>query len=473
MDTTAVAPQAGVASRLPHRWRALGLLSAAQFMLILDVTVVTVALPDATAALGLDRVAATWVMSAYTLAFGGLMLLGGRAADLFGARRVAMTGLAIFTTASLVCGLAGGAEMLVAGRAAQGVGAALLSPSALSIVTTIFHGTERVRALSVWSGLGGLGAAVGVLVGGALTAGPGWPWVFYINLPVGLVVLATLPSTVPAQRPLPGRRRIDLPGALTVTAATGALVYALVGAGDRGWVNAATLVPLGAAVVLYLGFVLLQRMVASPLVDLSILTRRSVVAGALLMITATGVLVANLFLGSFYLQRLHGLDALTTGLLYLPVAVGTVVGAHTSGHVLARFGPRRVVPVGLALTAVGSVTPAIMPGVAALIVGLSVAALGLGATFVTAFTTAIAHVDHRQAGLASGIVNTFHELGGAIGVALASTLAASSLEAARPVTEGFGNAFVGTSVAAVAAAVLVPWLLPGGRPTGVVRPHAH
>src|SRR5918995_1077209 len=185
----------------PKRWRALALLSVAQFMLILDITVVTIALPSIGVDLGLSRATLTWVVTAYTLMFGGLMLLGGRAADIFGARRLVLTGLTIFTASSLVAGPSVNAEMLIGGRVGQGIGAALLSPAALSIVSTTFHGSERNKALGVWGALAGSGAAVGVLLGGLLTAGPGWEWVFYINVPIGLVVLAALPGVVPARRP--------------------------------------------------------------------------------------------------------------------------------------------------------------------------------------------------------------------------------------------------------------------------------
>ncbi|HWD77374.1 MAG TPA: MFS transporter, partial [Kribbella sp.] len=225
----------------PRRWRLLGLLAVAQFMLILDVTVVAIALPNIETDLGLRRETLTWVVSAYTLMFGGLMLLGGRAADLFGSRRVVLTGLGVFTLASLTTGLAQGPEVLLAGRVAQGIGAAMLSPAALSVVTKTFDGEERNKALGIWSAMGGGGSAIGVLLGGLLTAGPGWQWVFYINLPIGLVVFVLLLRMLPADRPAQQQGRLDVPGALLVTAGTGTAIYALINAGDRGWLSAATL----------------------------------------------------------------------------------------------------------------------------------------------------------------------------------------------------------------------------------------
>lgn len=340
-------PAATEAPPGPRRWRALALISAAQFMLILDVTVVNVALPDIGADLGLTRATLTWVVTAYTLFFGGLMLLGGRLADVFGARRLMLAGLAVFTLASLVSGLAQNAPTLIGGRVAQGVGAALLSPAALATVTTAFHGPERNRALGVWAAIGGAGSALGVLLGGALTAGPGWRWVFFINVPAGLALLAALPVFVSARPAGQVRQRIDLPGAVLVTAATASLIYGLVSAGDAGWGSAGALVPLVAAVVLFAAFALVERSMRAPLMRVEMLTRRPVLAGAFLMLVATGILIGLFFLGSFYLQHLRGYSALATGLLFLPVAVGTGLGAHLGSRLVGRLGGRVVAVSGL------------------------------------------------------------------------------------------------------------------------------
>ncbi len=465
---TSSAREAAAPSR---RWRALALLSVAQFMLILDVTVVAVALPDIGADLDLGRSALTWVVSAYTLLFGGLMLVGGRAADLFGARRVAVTGLALFTAASAVAGLAGSTELLLAGRVGQGIGAALLSPAALSLVTTTFHGAERGRALAVWSSLGGAGAAIGVLLGGALTAGPGWQWVFYLNLPVGLALLAALPSAVGPSRPH-GRPRLDVPGALLVTSATAALIYGLINAGDAGWSAPGTWGPVAVAVALYAGFGALERRVRAPLMDLRILTRRPVLAGVFLILVATGVLIAGFFLASFALQHLYGYGPLATGLLFLPIAVATIAGTRAGGHALPRVGPRAVGALGLAVAAAGTTAPVLWSGPAPLVAGLGVAALGLGATFVTAFTTATAHVDHHGAGITSGIVNTFHEFGGSLGVAAVSGVAAAGITAAQPVPADFAGGFTLSALAAAVAAALAVLLVPAGTPPAATG-HGH
>jgi len=445
-----------------RRWRLLTLLSVAQFMLILDVTVVAIALPRIGADLGLERATLTWVISAYTLMFGGLMLLGGRAADLFGARRVVLSGLLLFTVASLVTGLASNATMLIGGRVAQGIGAALLSPAALSVVTRTFHGAERNKALGVCAALGGSGSAIGVLLGGVMTAGPGWEWVFYINVPIGIVVFAALVRTLPATRGAHHGQRLDVPGAVLVTAATGAAIYGLINAGDRGWTSARTLGTLGVALVLYAAFAMLQRVVKSPLMDLRILARRPVATGVLLMLVATVLMIASFFLGSFYLQHLQGYGALRTGLLFLPTALATIAGAHSAGTAIGHLGPRPVATAGLLLAAAGAAAPAFWSGTTPLVAGISVAAAGVGASFVAASTTALANVGHHEAGLASGIVNTAHEFGSAIGVAAVSSIAAAGIT--RGSQSGFTNGFTFAAVSALVAAVLAVLLIPGGRP---------
>ncbi|WP_102143126.1 MFS transporter [Mycobacterium hubeiense] len=455
-----------------RRWWALALLSVAQFMLILDVTVVTIALPHIGPDLELSRATLTWVMSAYTLLFGGLMLVGGRAADLFGARKVVIAGLALFTVASLVAGLAVNGAMLVGGRVEQGIGAALLSPAALSIVSTTFQGDERNRALGVWASLGGAGFAVGVILGGVLTAGPGWPWVFYINLPVGLAVLAALPATIPARRG-DGGRRIDLAGAAIATTATGAAIYGLINAGDHGWTAPWTLIPIAAAAVLYLAFAAIERAAESPLVNLGILTRRATTAGAVLMLVASGLLIAEFFLGSFYLQHQRGFSALATGLLFLPAAVGTIVGATTAGHAIAHLGGRTMAGAGLALAAAGAAVPALWLGTVSLVAGIGVAAAGLGATFVAATTTALARVEHHEAGVTSGIVNTFHELGAALGVAAISSIAAASLITTTAIGNGFTRGFGVAAMAALVAALVAVPVVPAGKPPAGMAAHAH
>src|SRR5215218_2729236 len=284
LDRNTDEPRAPQESADPRRWNALSVLSLAQFMLILDLTVVNVALPDLGTDLGLSRTAFTWAVSVYGLVFGGLLLLGGRLADIFGTRPMILTGLVIFTLASLACGLAQSETLLLGGRVGQGAGAALLSPAALAAITTGFHGVERNKALSVWASLGGVGFTAGVLIGGLLTSGPGWRWVFFINVPVGIVLVAAIRALVPLRRHPDRTARLDVLGAVTVTAATGLLIYGMLNAGDGGWADLGTLVPIAAAIVLYAVFVVVERTVRTPLMRLSLLARRPMAAGAFLML---------------------------------------------------------------------------------------------------------------------------------------------------------------------------------------------
>ncbi|MBA9002808.1 MFS transporter [Thermomonospora cellulosilytica] len=468
-------PVSGPASEAPGRWWLLVLLCLAQFMVILDVTVVNVALPVIAEELRLERATLTWVVTAYTLCFGGLMLLGGRLADALGRRRVFLAGLGLFTLASLGSGLAADAAMLVTARAVQGVGAALLSPAALSIVTTTFHGPDRNRALGVWAALGGAGAAVGVVLGGVFAAGPGWEWVFYINIPVGVLVAVALPMLAGAGRPGTGDSRIDLPGAVVGTAAVGALIYGLVRAGDTGWGDLPTLLALASAVVLLAVFALIERASRAPLVRPAMLARRPVIAGNLVMLAASGLLLAHFFLASQYLQHVLRLSALETGLLFLPVALVIGLGTHLGVRVIGRFGGRPAASAGFLLAAAGALLLARVPADGSALVdvlpGFALSGLGLGAALVAATTTAMSHIDHQDAGMASGLINTGHELGATLGIAFVSTVAAASLNATDPGSvDGFGAAFTAAAVVAVAMAVIGGRLVPKGRPPATDGP---
>jgi EmrB/QacA subfamily drug resistance transporter len=469
-------PREPQASTDPRRWTALAVVALAQFMLILDLTVVNVALPDLGADLGLSRTAFTWTVSAYGLVFGGLLLLGGRLADIFGTRPVILIGLVIFTLASLVTGLAQTQTVLLGGRIAQGVGAALLSPAALAAITSSFHGQERNKALSIWASLGGVGFTAGVLIGGILTAGPGWRWVFFINVPVGVALLAAIPAVLPPRRPDRAARRLDVLGAVTVTAATGLFIYGMINAGDAGWADLGTLLPIAAAIVLYAVFVVVERTVPTPLMHPSLLSRRPVAAGAFLMLIAAGVLIADLFLGSQYLQHLRGLSALETGLFFLPAALGLMIGAITAGRLVGTIGTRPLAVVGLTLVAIGN---GLLIGLSAdgnlyleALPGVVVFALGGGPLFVCATTSALGRVSLHEAGLVSGIVNTFNQLGAAICVAVASTVAAAGLTT-TPSIEGFTDAYTVFTVVAAVAAVVSLRLVPSGTPQMTSAPHAH
>jgi EmrB/QacA subfamily drug resistance transporter len=460
----------------PRRWKALAVVSVAQFMLILDLTVVNIALPDLGADLDLSRTALTWAVSVYGLVFGGLLLLGGRLADVFGARNVMLTGVVIFTLASLASGLAQYETLLIGGRVGQGAGAALVSPAALAAITTGFHGQERNKALSVWAALGGVGFTAGVLIGGILTAGPGWRWVFFINVPVGVVLLAAIRAVVSPRRRPDRAARVDVLGAVTVTAATGSLIYGMINAGDAGWADLGTLLPIAAAIVGYGVFVVVERTVPTPLMPLSLLSRRPITTGAFLMLIAAGVLIADLFLGSQYLQHLRGLSALETGLFFLPPALALMIGAIVAGRLVGTIGTRPVAVVALALVAIGN---ALLIGVSAdgnlyvqALPGVVVFALGGGPLFVAATTAALGRAGLHEAGLVSGVVQTFNQLGAAICVAVASTVAAAGLTG-TPSIDGFTDAFTVFTVVAAVAAVVSLRLVPSGTPQTTGAPHAH
>jgi EmrB/QacA subfamily drug resistance transporter len=460
-----------------RRWWVLVLLCLAQFMVILDVTVVNVALPEIAVQLGLSRTEMTWVVTAYTLCFGGLMLLGGRMADALGRRGVFVAGLLVFTLASLASGLAQSAAVLVTARAVQGVGAAMLSPAALSIVTTTFHGADRNRALGVWAAIGGAGAAVGVLLGGVFTSGPGWEWAFFINVPVGALIAVLLPVAVASSRSSGHPSRIDVPGAVAVTAAVGSLIYGLVRAGDTGWIDAVTLLALAAGLALSAAFVLIERIAKVPLVPLTLLSRRPVAAGNLVMLAASGLLLATFFLASQYLQHVLGFSALDTGLLFLPVALSIGLGTHLGLRIVGRFGGRPAAGGGFLLAAIGAFLLAQLPAEGGALVhllpGFAISALGLGAAFIAATTTALAHVGPQDAGRASGLINTGHELGATLGIAVMSTIAATSLGAASTAhasMAGFAAAFTTAAGVALVTAALAAWLIPAGRPPATDGP---
>ena len=442
----------------PRRWTALALVGIAQLMLILDITVVTIAMPQLGTDLGMGRDALTWVMSAYTLAFGGLMLTGGRLADVFGPRRIVMIGLGVFTLASLAAGLVDTGTLVIAARVAQGIGAALMSPAALSTIVRLFEGEELNRALGIWSALGGVGAAVGVLVGGLLTAGPGWPWVFLVNVPIGAAILIALPFVLPALPPaLPGAR-LDLVGALLGTIAFGLLIFACIDAGNSGLASPRPLLALGASLALFVAFAAWLRGRPNALVDPALVVRRPVLGGSLVLLVGTALMVAVFFLGTFFLQGTAGYDALTTGLLFLPVALATMAGAQTAGRAIGGLGVRAVAVAGLLLAGAGLAVAAIGSGPTVIVIATSIGSAGLGALFVVSSVTVLSSVAHHEAGIASGLLSSFHELGASLGAALMSGVAAASLTAGT--IPGFQRGYAVAAGVAIASALLAGLLLP-------------
>jgi EmrB/QacA subfamily drug resistance transporter len=452
------------------RWLILAVLGAAQFMLIIDLTVLNVALPTIARDLQLDRGTLTWVATIYTLFFGSLLLLGGRLADTIGRRHAFLTGLAIFTLASLASGLAPDGTILTLGRIGQGIGAAILSPAALSIITTAFTGAERTRALGIWAALGGSGAVAGVILGGLLTEGPGWPWVFFVNVPVALVVAAAVMRIVPSYPPSSAASGLDVPGALAITAAIGLLLYGLINAGEGGWTAPGTLVPIGLAVLAGTAFVLIERRAASPLLPIGILARPQLAGALPILIVFSALLGGATFLGSLYAQRTLGMSALETGITFVPFAIAVIAGAQGGAHAIGHLGPRRVAAFGLVIAAVGggllSQVSADGDVLSDLLPGFILIALGLGATAVAASTSAFIGITETDAGVTSGVVNTSHELGIAIGVSVLSTIAGASLAADPSIVDGYRAGFLAAATAAAGVALLAYWSLPRQAPGG-------
>ena len=450
------------------------LLALAEFMVILDVTVVNVALPSIGASLRFDPADLSWVITAYVLFTGGLMLLGGRAADLIGRRRVFLAGLVVFTAASLGSGLAWAPGALIASRAVQGIGAALLLPSALAIVTTTYAGPQRAKALAIWGALGSAGAAAGVLLGGVLTTLLSWEWVFFVNVPVGVAVAFGVRSIVAADEPRPlSPRSLDLAGGATVMSGLVVLVYAIEGAASHGWGSARTLALLAGAAVLLGAFSAIERGARDPLVPPRTVRDRSLVSGAAMMLGATGLLVGAFFLNTIYLQDQLGWSALETGLAFLPLTLVILAGAHLASHLIGQIGTRGVTTAGLLLMGGGALVLALAPDDATfatdLLPGFLATGLGAGLAFPAISVTAMAGVGHEGAGLASGLMTTAHELGAALGVAVLSAIAM----AAPDVPTGYGDGFtVAAAIGAVLAVVSV-LTLPAVRPAPGVRPAMH
>lgn len=450
-----------------RRWLALVLLAAAQFVVVLDASIVNVALPSIGTALDFKQDDLSWVINAYTLAFGGFLLLGGRLADLLGRRRLFIAGLVLFGGASLAGGLAQSDVWLIAARAVQGLGAALLSPAALSLVTELFaEGAERNKAMGVWGAVAGSGGAAGVLLGGMLTEWAGWEWVLYVNVPIAIVAALIAPRLLPDSK-TDGARHFDVAGAITVTLGLSLLVYSLVNANDAGWTSAETLVMGAVAVGLIVAFVFIERATRHPLVPFPGIFRMRSITG----INVTALLIAMalfsmFFFISLYMQQVLGFDALQAGLAYLPLAVGIIVSAGVASTLVTRVGVKPVLIAGLLLTAIGLLWfSQISVGgsyVGDVLFPAIISSVGLGFSFVPMTIAAVAGVEPHEAGLASGLINTSQQVGGALGLAILAAIANgqrdSALEtgAAMPtaLTEGFQVALTVGAGFAVVGAVL-------------------
>jgi EmrB/QacA subfamily drug resistance transporter len=455
----------------PRRWIALVLLCAAQFMVVLDASIVNVALPSIQNDLGFSQENLQWVVNAYTLVFGGFLLLGGRMADLLGRRRLFLIGLGVFSAASLLGGLSQSEGMLIGARALQGLGAAIISPAALAILTTTFaEGSERNKALGIWGAIAGLGGAAGVLMGGMLTEWAGWEWVLFVNVPVGLAAAFFTPRFVAESRMDRAGRRFDAVGAVTITTALVILVYGLVKTDSYGWGSGRTIGFLAVAFALIGVFVLIEARSSSPLAPLSFFRNRTPTAANIVSILIAASLFSMFYFISLYLQRVLGFSALKTGFAYLPLALTIVVSAGVASQLVERIGVKPTLTFGLVSIAVGLAWfSQVDAGGSYLsdVLGPSiVAAVGLGFSFVSVTIAAVAGVSNDQAGLASGLVNTSQQVGGALGLAVLATIANSTTNglpggARNPValTEGFQDAFMVGSGFAIAGAILSLLLL--------------
>jgi len=442
-------------------WVVLVLICFAQFMVVLDATVVNVALPSIQTDLHMTEANLQWIVNAYTLVFGGFLLLGGRAGDLLGRKRLFLGGVIVFTTASLLDGLSSSSGMLIGARSLQGLGAAFISPAALAIISTTFkEGADRAKALGVWAAIAIGGSAVGLVLGGALTQAFSWPWIFFINVPVGVAVFVLSMRLVPESKDEHAHRSFDVAGAIAVTGGLMSLVYAIVEAESKGWGSTRTIGTFVLSALLLGGFVFVELRAKAPLVRLSIFRIRSLLTANLVMFLVASGLFAMFFFNSLYIQRVLGYGPLKAGLAFLPFTAGIMASAGFASAFAPKVGVRIVSAIGMVVGAAGLLLLTQIPVhgsyLANVLPALLLTALGLGAVFVSLTLVATTGLDDDDQGLASGLFNTSQQIGGALGLAILSTIAASQTnratgsEAAKLV-HGFHYAFAGGAVFMLAA----------------------
>jgi EmrB/QacA subfamily drug resistance transporter len=413
----------------PQRWKALTIVCAAFFMTVLDVSIVNVALPSIGKSLSFSEQSLQWVITAYAITYGGFLLLGGRAADLLGRRRVFYVGVAVFTIASFLCGLAWSEGVLVGARAVQGLGAAIISPAALSIITTSFEeGAERNKALGIWGAIGGGGAAVGVLAGGVLTKYLGWEWIFFVNVPVGVLALSLAPRFVRESRSDRDHSH-DVAGAVAITSGLALLVYGVSEAPSHGWSSAWTISRLAIAVVLLIAFVVVETRAKDPLMPFRIFGVRTIAGANVAGLLLGAVIFANFFLLTLYVQQVLGWSALRTGLTFVATAGSAVLWAGLAQALVTKIGPKPVMAAGFVAMIAGMVWYAQIPVHASftadLLPGYLLVGFALPFSFIPVSIAALAGVHFDEAGLASGLINTAQQIGGAIGVAVTSSVSLS------------------------------------------------
>ncbi|MGW1748392.1 MFS transporter [Streptomyces sp. NPDC002092] len=479
----------GAAPGNRHLGIALFVIAAAQLMMVLDNTITNIALPSIQTDLGVSDANLAWIVNSYALAFGGLLLLGGKAGDLFGRLRMFQVGILIFTLASLMGGLAPNEGLLLGARVMQGVGAAIAAPSALALITTTFPvGRSRNTAMGVYAAMGGVGATVGMLLGGTLTETLSWRWVFFINIPIGLAVLAGTRSLVEAERH-PGR--LDISGAITGTGGLITLVYAITRGGEHGWTNGLTLISFAASAVLLCAFLVLQSRVSDPMMPLRMFKDRNRSGSYTTMLLIGSSMFATFYFLTLYMQLVLGYSAIQTGFAYLPFSIGMSAAAGVSSKLVTHFAPRLIAALGLTIGAAGmfwfSTLGTDSSYAGHLVPAMFVTATGLGAAFVPLTVTSVSGVDHLDTGVASALLNTAQQIGGALGLAVLSTIstsaaddklpeAASSLyrglaakdfglvsKASEALTHGYTVAFVGAGAIFLVGAVVTTLAVNAGK----------
>jgi EmrB/QacA subfamily drug resistance transporter len=451
-------------------WVVLVLICLAQFMVILDATIVNVALPSIQNDLDLSEANLQWIINAYTLVFGGFLLLGGRLGDLLGRKRLFLIGLVVFTVASLLDGLAVNEGMLIGSRALQGLGAALISPAALSIISTIFaEGAERAKALGVWAAIAIGGSAVGLILGGVLTESLSWPWIFFVNVPVGIAGFILSLRLIPESRDENAHGSYDIAGAVTVTGGLMALVYAIVKAETDGWGSSTTIGFFVFAIALLVSFVVIELRSAAPLVRLSIFRTRSLTTANIVMFLVSSGMFAMFFFNTLYIQRVLHYGPLKAGLAFLPFTAGIMISAGLASQFAPKVGVRLVAGIGMLVSAAGMLLLTQLPVdgtyVANVLPSILLSSLGMGAVFMPLTLVATTGLDDEDQGLASGLFNTSQQIGGALGLAILSTIAASKTagagggDDAAALVKGFHWAFAGGAAFVIAALIVMLGLL--------------
>ena len=453
----------------------LAVVAFAQFMVVLDATIVNVTLPTIKTDLGFSEEDLPWILNAYTLMFGGFLLLGGRAADRLGRRRLFVAGITLFAGASLICGLAQSPGMLLVARGAQGLGGAMVSPAALSIILTSFaEGPERNRALAVWGAIAGVGGAAGLILGGAIVEAISWRWVFFVNVPIGVAVLALAPRIVPESRSeAAAESGYDVEGAIAITLGTIALVFTLIQTNSWGWGSAKTIAGFAVAGMLITAFVVIEQRSRDPLVPPRIFSNRGLAASDVTMLLVAAGLFGMFYFCTLYLQQVLGFGALKTGVSYLPFSIALIAASGAASRVVDRFTPKPVLVTGLLIATGGFVFLTQVSGdgdyTSHVLPAMVILGLGLGMTFVPITISATTGVAPRDSGLASGLLNTTQQVGGSLGLAILSTVSTARLTdalragAALPValTHGFKGGFTAAGILCAASAALALALLPG------------